>query len=50
MLFDHYLTVRPWEPQFQPKIASINKVVVWVRLPNVPLEYYYTEALTWIGD
>ncbi|KAI9111934.1 hypothetical protein K1719_017624 [Acacia pycnantha] len=30
MLFDHYLTVRPWEPQFQPKSASINKVAVWV--------------------
>ncbi|KAI9120307.1 hypothetical protein K1719_007340 [Acacia pycnantha] len=26
MLFDHYLTVRPWEPQFQPKTTSINKV------------------------
>ncbi|KAI9110662.1 hypothetical protein K1719_018528 [Acacia pycnantha] len=30
MLFDHYLTVRPWEPQFQAKTASINKVAVWL--------------------
>ncbi|KAI9117109.1 hypothetical protein K1719_012108 [Acacia pycnantha] len=28
MLFDHYLTVRPWELQFQSKKASINKVAV----------------------
>ncbi|KAI9102068.1 hypothetical protein K1719_023578 [Acacia pycnantha] len=26
MVFDHYLTVRPWEPQFQPWRASIEKV------------------------
>ncbi|KAI9127677.1 hypothetical protein K1719_000670 [Acacia pycnantha] len=39
MLFDHYLTVRPWEPAFQPMTASINKVAVWdtwrvVQKPN----------------
>ncbi|KAI9099099.1 hypothetical protein K1719_024866 [Acacia pycnantha] len=27
MIFDHYLTVRPWEPQFQLKTATINKAV-----------------------
>ncbi|KAI9099197.1 hypothetical protein K1719_024964 [Acacia pycnantha] len=32
MIFDHYLTVRPWEPQFQTKSASINKVAVWCKL------------------
>ncbi|KAK4266118.1 hypothetical protein QN277_027087 [Acacia crassicarpa] len=50
MLFDHYLTVRPWEPQFHPLRDTIKKVVVWVRLPKVFLEYYDKEALSWIGD
>ncbi|KAI9127933.1 hypothetical protein K1719_000926 [Acacia pycnantha] len=29
MIFDHYLTVRPWEPMFHPMRATINKVAVW---------------------
>ena len=31
MIFDHYLTVRPWEPLFHPWRATIDKVAVWVR-------------------
>ncbi|KAI9122284.1 hypothetical protein K1719_006973 [Acacia pycnantha] len=27
MIFDHYLTIRPWEPQFNPKTAKIDRVV-----------------------
>ncbi|KAI9120662.1 hypothetical protein K1719_007695 [Acacia pycnantha] len=50
MLYDHYLTVRPWEPEFHPEKATIDKVVVWVRMPKVALEYYDKEALEWIGD
>ncbi|KAK4253924.1 hypothetical protein QN277_010539 [Acacia crassicarpa] len=50
LIFDHYLTVRPWEPNFHPMKASIDKVAVWVRLPSVFLEYYNKEALTWIGN
>ncbi|KAI9074143.1 hypothetical protein K1719_043914 [Acacia pycnantha] len=30
MIFDHYLTVRPWEPMFHPLRAKINKVAVWL--------------------
>ncbi|KAK4286166.1 hypothetical protein QN277_002760 [Acacia crassicarpa] len=50
MIYDHYLTVRPWEPNFHPAKAKIDKVAVWVRLPKVVLEYYDREALTIIGD
>ncbi|XP_028796151.1 uncharacterized protein LOC114751650 [Neltuma alba] len=50
MIYDHYLTVRPWEPNFRPTRASIDKVAVWVRMPKVPLEYYDEEALTFIGN
>ncbi|KAK4255547.1 hypothetical protein QN277_008534 [Acacia crassicarpa] len=50
MLFDHYLTVRPWEPFFNPWRAKIDKVAVWVRMPRLALEYYDKEALTWIGN
>ncbi|KAI9120082.1 hypothetical protein K1719_009051 [Acacia pycnantha] len=46
LIFDHYLTVRPWEPNFHPMRASIDKVAVWVRLPSVLMEFYNKEALT----
>ncbi|XP_054816845.1 uncharacterized protein LOC129316441 [Prosopis cineraria] len=50
MIYDHYLTVRPWEPRFKPESAAIDKVAVWVRVPRVFLEYYDMDALTYIGD
>ncbi|XP_028778230.1 uncharacterized protein LOC114734750 [Neltuma alba] len=50
MLYDHYLTVRPWEPRFNPAKAKIDKVAVWVHLPRVALEYYDAEALTIIEN
>ncbi|KAK4270594.1 hypothetical protein QN277_019382 [Acacia crassicarpa] len=50
MLFDHYLTVRAWEPLFHPWRATIDKVAVWGRMAKLPLEYYDKEALTWIGN
>ncbi|XP_028788532.1 uncharacterized protein LOC114744533 [Neltuma alba] len=50
MIYDHYLTVRPWEPRFQPARATIDKVAVWVRMPRVFLECYDEEALTIIGN
>ncbi|XP_028758462.1 uncharacterized protein LOC114717489 [Neltuma alba] len=50
MIYDHYLTVRPWEPWFSPARTKIDKVAVWVRLPRVFLEYYDQEALTRIGN
>lgn len=45
MIYDHYLIVRPWEPQFNSATAKIDKAAVWVRLPSVFLEYYDEEAL-----
>ena len=36
----HYLTIRDWEPNFKPSLASYDQVAVWVRLPELPFEYY----------
>ena len=36
----HYLSIRGWEQNFRPKNANISSVVVWVRLPSLPIEYY----------
>ncbi|KAG5225528.1 receptor protein [Salix suchowensis] len=50
MVTDHYLTVRTWHPNFDPVEATIDKVAVWVRLPNLALEYYDTSVLWKIGN
>ncbi|KAI9107679.1 hypothetical protein K1719_021342 [Acacia pycnantha] len=50
MIYDHYLTVQPWEANFRPDNALIEKAAMWVRLPKLPLEYYDDEALTIIGN
>lgn len=47
---EHFLSVRPWEPNFRPDTADIASVVVWVRLPKLPIEYYDLEALKEIGN
>lgn len=50
MVTDHYLTIRTWHPNFDPAEATIDKVAVWVRLPDLALEYYDTSVLWKIGN
>lgn len=41
----HYLSIRRWEPNFKPSTASVSSVAVWVRLPELPIEYYEPSVL-----
>ncbi|XP_054806335.1 uncharacterized protein LOC129309012 [Prosopis cineraria] len=50
MIDDHCLKVRPWEPIFNARNATIDKVAWWFRVPKVFLEYFDDEALTFIGN
>ena len=47
---DHFLSIRPWEPDFKPALASVSSIAVWVRLNELPIEYYNAEALQIIGN
>ncbi|KAJ4828716.1 hypothetical protein Tsubulata_033109 [Turnera subulata] len=40
IVFDHYLTVEPWIPQFNPANHIIKSVVAWVQIPELSCEYY----------
>ncbi|XP_019150075.1 PREDICTED: uncharacterized protein LOC109146859 [Ipomoea nil] len=40
MVLDHYLIVKPWEPDFDPMNDDTEMVLVWVRIPCIPVEYY----------
>ena len=46
---EHYLSIRPWEPNFKPSSANVSLVAVWVRLYELPIKYYYVEASHQIG-
>ena len=45
----HFLTIRAWESNFKPASAVCNAVAVWIRLPELPFEYYDPGVLKIIG-
>ncbi|OMP01197.1 hypothetical protein COLO4_12097 [Corchorus olitorius] len=44
-----FLGVRRWEPNFRASEASFTSVAVWLRLPELPIEYYDPPILKRIG-
>nr|POE62200.1 uncharacterized protein CFP56_39528 [Quercus suber] len=46
---ESFLSIRPWEPNFRPVLANVTSIVVWIRLKELPIEYYNLEALIHIG-
>ena len=46
---EHFLSIRLWEPNFKPSTTNISSIAVWVRLYELPIEYYNAEALHQIG-
>lgn len=50
LIYDHYLAVREWNPNFHPSSASIDKVAIWVRFSGLPIEYYDANILQHMGD
>jgi hypothetical protein len=45
----NFLAIRQWEPDFQPSTANFSSVAVWVRLLELPIEYYEPSLLKKIG-
>lgn len=35
----------PWRPEFVPSEAAISSVLLWVRLPNLPMEFWKEDFL-----
>ncbi|KAJ4847160.1 hypothetical protein Tsubulata_045745 [Turnera subulata] len=50
MVADHYLTIRKWVPNFDPKMERITRTMVWIHIPDLPMEYYDKEFLSMIGN
>ena len=47
---DHYLHVQAWEADFHPHVAKISTTAVWIRLEQLPIEYYHPEFLKHMGN
>ncbi|XP_050249174.1 uncharacterized protein LOC126696482 [Quercus robur] len=45
-----FLAIRQWEPEFRASEATFSSVAVWVRLPELPIEYYDPAVLRRIGQ
>ncbi|KAI9107368.1 hypothetical protein K1719_021405 [Acacia pycnantha] len=51
MIEDHYLIVQRWRPNFNPWKADFQCIIAaWIRLPDVPFEFYNVESLRRIGN
>ncbi|XP_019195841.1 PREDICTED: uncharacterized protein LOC109189684 [Ipomoea nil] len=49
IILGHYLVVQEWEPNFIPSKNKTKKLLVWVRFPELPIEYFDEEFLKKIG-
>ena len=47
---EYFLSIQRWEPNFKPANASCSSMAVWIRLPELPFEYYEIEVLKEIGN
>ena len=47
---EHFLAIKPWEPYFKVSEASFSFVAIWVRFPELPIEFYDSSILHEIGS
>nr|XP_023929251.1 uncharacterized protein LOC112040595 [Quercus suber]POE89568.1 hypothetical protein CFP56_02288 [Quercus suber] len=36
----HFLAIKSWEPEFKASSANFSQVALWIRLLELPIEYY----------
>lgn len=44
-IFDNYIVAQRWEPAFRPRTTRFSKMAVWVRLPELPMEYFRDDTI-----
>ncbi|XP_061354018.1 uncharacterized protein LOC133298705 [Gastrolobium bilobum] len=50
IVLGHYLSLRKWEPTFRLNSAGIAKIAAWIRLPDIPIEFYDEAFFRRIGN
>ncbi|GAV61923.1 DUF4283 domain-containing protein, partial [Cephalotus follicularis] len=46
----NFLAIRHWEPELRASVALITMTAVWIRLVELPLEFFYSSILSKIGN
>lgn len=49
-IFGHFLSVQRWEPNFVATQARQSFTTIWIRLPQLPTEFYDGEILKKVGS
>lgn len=44
------LSLKPWHQAFNPATETFDKVPMWVRLPNLPLHFWFESCLEAFGN
>ena len=47
---EHFLAIKPWEPYFRASGDNLSSIAVWVRFPELLIEFYDIEFLKEIGS
>ncbi|XP_019253973.1 PREDICTED: uncharacterized protein LOC109232674 [Nicotiana attenuata] len=47
---NHFLSVRQWEPKFMASETKITYSAIWLRLPELPTEFYDLQILKKLGN
>ncbi|XP_020211512.1 uncharacterized protein LOC109796242 [Cajanus cajan] len=50
MLFDHYLIVKPWSPEFVASATKVDSTLVWIRFPGLGVMFYDESVLLTIAS
>ncbi|XP_019151954.1 PREDICTED: uncharacterized protein LOC109148674 [Ipomoea nil] len=50
MILDHYVIVQQWTPNFIPSKNRVQKILAWVRLSSIPVEYFDEVYLWKLGE
>ena len=46
---EHFLSIPKWKANFKPFEAQVPSIAVWVRLYELPIEYYEAKVLQQVG-
>lgn len=49
MVAEHYILIQRWRPNFLKSARSQSRVAVWVRIPELPLEFYHDRFFAKVG-
>ncbi|CAN1177318.1 hypothetical protein LINPERHAP2_LOCUS33037 [Linum perenne] len=50
LILEHYLIVHKWDPNFRVSDKLPSKMVVWIRLPHLPIVFFHPRILSALGN